>query len=290
MVTLVLWDQRLEVEKMQRRLGHQPAGRRGLLQRSPAAGPAHLEPHRLGRLARRGPAAPSPPCAWPGTFCSTCWARPWCSAPCCPPSAPPSCPEASSRPSRGRCSASPGSCSGCGPGRSPTYERRDRVMAMYGPVALLLLLTSWYVLLDRWVRGPVPRRRASTPVGTAFRLSGSAVFTLGTTADPGSSPSLLTYIEAGLGLLILTLLITYLPTIYSVFAQREAAVAQLAGPGRHPPGGVDAAHPVLPHRPDGPAEPSCGSSGRAGSRPWRSPTPRSPSWPSSARRSPTSRG
>src|ERR1700738_1766476 len=32
-------------------------------------------------------------------------------------------------------------------GRSPTYERRDRVMAMYGPVALLLLLSTWYVLL-----------------------------------------------------------------------------------------------------------------------------------------------
>jgi hypothetical protein len=119
-------------------------------------------------------------------------------------------------------------------GRSPTYERRDRVMAMYGPIALLLLLSSWYVLLIAGFTS-LYLGVGVGDLGTAFKLSGSAVFTLGTTADPKIVPSALTYTEAGLGLLILTLLITYLPTMYGVFAQREAAVAQLQVRAGTPP-------------------------------------------------------
>jgi hypothetical protein len=119
-------------------------------------------------------------------------------------------------------------------GRSPSYERRDRVMAMYGPVALLLLLSSWYLLLIAGFAA-VFLGVGVNDVGTAFRLSGSAVFTLGTTSDSRLIPSILTYFEAGLGLLILTLLITYLPTLYSVFAQRESAVAQLQVRAGTPP-------------------------------------------------------
>jgi len=119
-------------------------------------------------------------------------------------------------------------------GRSPSYERRDRVMAMYGPVTLLLLLTTWYLLLViGFAAGYLGTGVAS--VGTALRLSGSSVVTLGTTSDPRLLPSILGYSEAGLGLLILTLLITYLPTMYGVFSEREAAVAQLQVRAGTPP-------------------------------------------------------
>ena len=119
-------------------------------------------------------------------------------------------------------------------GRSPTYERRDRIMAMYGPTTLLLLLSTWYVLLI------VGFTAVYLGVGVdrldhAFMLSGSAVFTLGTTTTPRLVPSALTYSEAGLGLLLLTLLISYLPTLYGIFSQREAAVAQLQVRAGDPP-------------------------------------------------------
>jgi len=119
-------------------------------------------------------------------------------------------------------------------GRSPTYERRDRIMAMYGPTTLLLLLSTWYVLLI------VGFTAVYLGVGVdhldhAFMLSGSAVFTLGTTTTPKLVPSALTYSEAGLGLLLLTLLISYLPTLYGIFSQREAAVAQLQVRAGDPP-------------------------------------------------------
>jgi hypothetical protein len=119
-------------------------------------------------------------------------------------------------------------------GRSPSYERRDRVMAMYGPVALLLLLASWYALLIAGFTALYLGVGIDDPA-TAFNMSGSAVFTLGTTSSSRLVPSALSYGEAGLGLLILTLLITYLPTMYSVFAAREAAVAQLQVRAGTPP-------------------------------------------------------
>jgi len=119
-------------------------------------------------------------------------------------------------------------------GRSPSYERRDRVMAMYGPVALLLLLASWYALLIAGFTA-LYLGAGINDLATAFKMSGSAVFTLGTTTSSRLVPSALTYGEAGLGLLILTLLITYLPTMYSLFATREAAVAQLQVRAGTPP-------------------------------------------------------
>src|SRR5579884_1390761 len=64
-------------------------------------------------------------------------------------------------------------------GRSPTYERRDRVMAMYGPVALLLLLSTWYLLFVVGFTALYLGTGEST-LESSFKLSGSAVFTLGT--------------------------------------------------------------------------------------------------------------
>jgi hypothetical protein len=119
-------------------------------------------------------------------------------------------------------------------GRSPSYERRDRIMAMYGPMALLSLLSTWYVMV---VAGYTAIYLAVgiKPLGAAFRLSGSALVTLGTTSSPKLWPSILTYTEAGLGLLLLTLLITYLPTIYAAYSQRETAVTALEVRAGNPP-------------------------------------------------------
>jgi hypothetical protein len=119
-------------------------------------------------------------------------------------------------------------------GRSPTYERRDKVMAMYGPITLLGLLTTWYVLLFLGFAS-LYLGVATNDVGRAIRLSGSGMFTLGTTSDPRVIPSLTSYVQAGLGLLVLTLLITYLPTLYTIFSERESSVAALQVRAGSPP-------------------------------------------------------
>ncbi|MDA8060889.1 MAG: hypothetical protein M0T80_00415 [Actinomycetota bacterium] len=118
--------------------------------------------------------------------------------------------------------------------RSTSYRTRDRVMALYGPVVLLSLLASWLLLvllgftciyLAEGVRGGA----------RAAELSGSSAFTLGTTAPRGLTSGVLTYSEAGIGLLLLTLLVTYLPSIYAAFSRREVGVNLLRARAGDPP-------------------------------------------------------
>jgi len=111
-------------------------------------------------------------------------------------------------------------------GRAPSYERRDRVMALYAPLSLLVLALVWLVVAGLgyiamfWALGGRPLRYA-------LELSGSSLLTLGF-AHPRDIPKvLLAFTEAGLGLTLLALIITYLPSLYGAFSRREAAVAHL---------------------------------------------------------------
>lgn len=118
--------------------------------------------------------------------------------------------------------------------RSQTYESRDRIMAMLGPVALLTILASWLVLV---LFGFTLIYLGATELSwaKAIELSGSSMFTLGTTVESHFGPLLLTYAEAGIGLLLLALLITYLPSIYGAFSRRENGVALLQVRAGNPP-------------------------------------------------------
>jgi hypothetical protein len=73
----------------------------------------------------------------------------------------------------------------------------------------------------------------------SIELSGSSVFTLGNTTDHRLGPLVLTYIEAALGLLIVALLITYLPSIYTAFSRREAGVSYMRVRAGMPPRAVN---------------------------------------------------
>jgi hypothetical protein len=121
--------------------------------------------------------------------------------------------------------------------RTATYERRDRVMAGFAPAALMLLVVEWLTITLAgytamfWAIGARPLRAAITD-------SGSSLTTLGF-SQPRDLPSvLLAFTEAGLGLTLLALLITYLPSLYGAFSRREAAVALLEVRAGAPPFGV----------------------------------------------------
>ena len=118
--------------------------------------------------------------------------------------------------------------------RSASYETRDRIMAMLGPISLLAQLATWLLLI---MVGYTLMYLAVTDrsLTRSVELSGSSIFTLGTTSDPHLGPLLLTYTEAGLGLLLLALLITYLPSIYGAFTRRESGVALLQVRAGNPP-------------------------------------------------------
>lgn len=117
------------------------------------------------------------------------------------------------------------------------YERRDRVMAFYAPVALVALLVTWITLLYAgftamfWALEDVGVRGAST-------LAGSSIFTLGFARPEGIWAELLSFVAAALGLFLLALLITYLPSLYSAFQRREAGVSKLEVRAGAPPSGT----------------------------------------------------
>lgn len=121
--------------------------------------------------------------------------------------------------------------------RAP-YERRDRVMALYAPVSLLATLVVWVSLILAgfwamfWALGGRSLR-------DAFILSGSSVLTLGFAHPVDLPATVLTFTEGGIGLALLAMLITYLPSIYSAFSRREAAVTALEIRAGSPPSAVE---------------------------------------------------
>jgi hypothetical protein len=119
-----------------------------------------------------------------------------------------------------------------------SYERGESIMAWYAPVTLLLLVVTWLTLVvigfTFVFRGLGVRTWA-----LAFETAGSSLTTLGFVPVTGLARQLAAFVDAGLGLLLLALLITYLPTIYSSFQRREAIVTRAAMQAGIPPSGVN---------------------------------------------------
>ena len=118
-----------------------------------------------------------------------------------------------------------------------SYEERDRVMAFYAPLGLMLLAGTWAMCemfaftLVFWGLGVDPVRRA-------FVMSGSSFTTLGF-APPGDLPTDAAAVgEAVIGLVLVALLIAFLPSIYAAFQRRELMVSLLQVRAGSPPTAV----------------------------------------------------
>ena len=122
--------------------------------------------------------------------------------------------------------------------RKMAYARRDRILAWYAPMSLIGTLVAWLALVMagytlifwgtdelNWVE--------------SFEMSGSALFTLGTTRPTNLASNALVFTEAAIGLFLLALLITFLPSIYTAFSRRELGVTALAVRAGEPPSGVE---------------------------------------------------
>jgi hypothetical protein len=64
-------------------------------------------------------------------------------------------------------------------------------------------------------------------LATSFDLAGSSLFTLGFTALHRSGPTILEFITAATGMMVIALQIGYLPTLYGAFNRRETLVTAL---------------------------------------------------------------
>ncbi|MBA3943913.1 MAG: hypothetical protein H0X37_05050 [Herpetosiphonaceae bacterium] len=119
-----------------------------------------------------------------------------------------------------------------------SYEGRDAIMALYAPVSLLVLLLVWLCCVLAgytamfWAIGVGSWR-------VAFSTSGSSLLTLGFAPLVDLPTTLVAFSEAIIGLVLVALLIAYLPTMYSAFARREAAVTLLEVRAGSPPSAVE---------------------------------------------------
>ncbi|MCU1603895.1 MAG: hypothetical protein JWP46_360 [Modestobacter sp.] len=117
------------------------------------------------------------------------------------------------------------------------YRARDKRLALYAPMALLSLPVVWLVLvlagfmLIFWASGQT--------WDSALLESGSSLLTLGFRTPPHAWSAALVFAEAVLGLSLMALLISYLPSIYNSYSRREAMVTSLESQAGTPPSGAD---------------------------------------------------
>jgi hypothetical protein len=106
------------------------------------------------------------------------------------------------------------------------YQRRDQLLATQAAAVLLAQLAAWlgvtfvgfaFVFWPFAVHG----------LTSAFSDAGSSMFTLGYAEPAGTVPTVIVFLAAATGLVIITLQIAYLPTLYSAFNRRETEVALL---------------------------------------------------------------
>ncbi|MDX2343834.1 MAG: hypothetical protein QNL12_08990, partial [Acidimicrobiia bacterium] len=122
-------------------------------------------------------------------------------------------------------------------GRAKDFARRDQVLALFGPSALLALPIVWLTFI--WIAYAAMFWALDTSaVVDAIGLSGSSLTTLGFIPAETTTMQLLAFTEAGWGLILVTLMITYLPSIYATFAKRETQVALLEVRAGDPPSAV----------------------------------------------------
>jgi len=117
---------------------------------------------------------------------------------------------------------------------SMPFERRDRVLAYYAPVMLLTLPGVWITILIGaftllyWGTG-------LQPLSLAFEASGSSLTTLGFVKPDSVGHQALAFVEAAMGLGVIALLISFLPSLYAGFNRREVLVGMLEWRAGRPP-------------------------------------------------------
>lgn len=114
------------------------------------------------------------------------------------------------------------------------FRERDRALAMFAPVALVALLLAWLVII--FVAYAVMFFcLGDHSFSQSLQISGSSIVTLGTNPAGRFWPSMLSYTEAGVGLLLVALFISYFPSIYGAFTRREAGVTLFEVRAGNPP-------------------------------------------------------
>jgi len=118
-----------------------------------------------------------------------------------------------------------------------TYDRRDRHMAFFAPVTLMILPVVWLLFISIGYT-PIYWALGYGDVYDSFLFSGSSLLTLGFSPVIDWATMLFAFSEATIGLILIAMVIAYLPTMYSAFSEREKYVALLEVRAGNPPSAV----------------------------------------------------
>ena len=122
--------------------------------------------------------------------------------------------------------------------RMSSYPAQDRLLGVLGPLTLLVLLGVWLTLLllgFALMLWPL----LGDSFDTAMRVAGSSLFTLGLAGSPRAAPTVLVFLAAATGLVVVALQIGYLPTIYGAYNRRETLVNMLESRAGEPAWGPE---------------------------------------------------
>jgi len=129
--------------------------------------------------------------------------------------------------------------------RVPPGKKRDRYLAFYGPLSLILLLLVWVVglllafaLLHWGVGSRLQMPETAAPgFGMDVYMSGVIFFTLGfgDVFPLDAFGRTLSVIEVGTGFGFLAAVIGYLPVLYQSFSRREVSISMLDARAGTPP-------------------------------------------------------
>jgi hypothetical protein len=120
---------------------------------------------------------------------------------------------------------------------APTYEAKDAVLAPIGPVAVLLQLAVWLVLIG--TAFVIMIEPYTHNMGDAIGEIGAAMFTLGLARSARFTNDTIVIFAAASGFIVIALQIAYLPALYSAFNRREALITMLASRAGEPSWGPE---------------------------------------------------
>ncbi|MFN8167996.1 MAG: hypothetical protein U0S36_04355 [Candidatus Nanopelagicales bacterium] len=117
--------------------------------------------------------------------------------------------------------------------RTSTYRARDAVLAYAAPLSLIVTLMTWLLLL---FVGFAFLLFSFSPLDWAasFREAGSSLFTLGFASTDRGQLTVVDFIAAATGPVVVGLMIGYLPSLYASYNRREVEVALLHARGGEP--------------------------------------------------------
>jgi hypothetical protein len=120
---------------------------------------------------------------------------------------------------------------------APTYEGKDSVLALTGPVAVLAELLAWLVLL--LIAFTIMLEPYTHDIGDAVTEVGAAMFTLGLARSARFTNDTIVIFAAASGFIVIALQIAYLPSLYAAFNRRESLITMLASRAGEPSWGPE---------------------------------------------------